>query len=297
MDYELKSAEIACEKANTVADFMEAMEYIDLKEAELRAFSESADMETMEQYYEEAVSGKAEKKEGAIKRAWNAIAKLCAEIINKVKSLLGGKKVKNLGSGRVQTPKARKEIQEKIITFFKKWGNALSHPKSNPKAFAKAVAPLLVLVAGIAALKRTHVKGKKAETVTENASEIAKRTRELEKAAESLQITASEMIGLSSDSVEEFYKLLPTGTPAGNIRSAINSVTKDINSEILAIEKQIDVIDSKMLRLNGSEPYGNPEKLAMSPRELEKERNKDLNKLLEKKKRLQSQVDVLGNIN
>lgn len=196
MDYELSSALLSCEKANTVADFMEAMEYIDLREAELQAFSESADLETMEQYYEEATSANAEKKAGVLKRAWEAIVNLCKQIAEKIQSVIGKKKVDPKKTISIN-PKDW-EIRQKLSEFFKKWGSALSNPKSNPKAFAKAAAALAVVLVSIVAIgKKVVSKGSKKEAT---ANEIGKHLNLFKKATESIRKGANEAKNISEES-------------------------------------------------------------------------------------------------
>lgn len=93
---------------------------IDLREAELRCFEESGDIEVLEEYYSEAEEAKAEKKKGILKRIWDAIVKF----IKDIKNALFGKEIKKAETP-VEAPKGMKATLSKAFKKIKSFGSSL----------------------------------------------------------------------------------------------------------------------------------------------------------------------------
>lgn len=170
MNYYLEEAQLAMEKAIQVSEFYEDMEELNIREAECRALSAGGGFQTLCDYFEDA-TGDSEKKDSIIKRAWEAILNFC----RKIKELFTGKKENKADpSAKVQTDSVMKESRGKIISFFKKYGTALSHPIENPKAFIKAVTPLVAMVAAVKLIKK-----KKSSKVAATVGELQKESKDL----------------------------------------------------------------------------------------------------------------------
>lgn len=90
-------------------------EELDIREAEIRCMEESGDIDLLESYYMEASEENKEKKEGILKRIWNAIA----EFFRKIKDFLfGEKQMKNLENAAKEGKEA--EVPEETKTLFAK---------------------------------------------------------------------------------------------------------------------------------------------------------------------------------
>lgn len=146
----MEEAEIQMQKAIRVSEFYESMEELNMREVELHALNDGGSFDTFCEYYGEAASKDGDKKEGILKRAWESILNL----LHKIKEFFTKKKDRKIDKKKkVAVKKSDQDIRKKIIEFFKKYKNAISHPKSNPKAFAAAIAPLVALVGSIAVIK------------------------------------------------------------------------------------------------------------------------------------------------
>ena len=172
MDFYLEEAQINMEKAILVSTFYEDMEDLKIREAELKALNDGGSFDSFCEYYEDAASD-GQKKDGIIKRAWSAILNFC----RKIKEFFSkNNKTPKNSSEKVEEDANDKEVRGKFFDFFKKWGNALSHPKSNPKAFIAAIAPLAALIVAVKAIRK-----KKSKKVQTTKGELSKETNLIHK--------------------------------------------------------------------------------------------------------------------
>lgn len=88
LEVAVESAELNVDRLLNTFTALETASELDLRDAELRCISESGDIEDLERYYVESKEKTEEKKEGLLKRIWEAIKKMCGSI----KEFFTGKK-------------------------------------------------------------------------------------------------------------------------------------------------------------------------------------------------------------
>lgn len=121
----LENADIAVDRAILAYNTLQQMEQLNLRSAESRLVMESGDVDHLIEYYEEAADETKDKKEGLVKKVWNAILGL----ITKIKEVLFGKgsktdpnKIVEVDSADVEKHKKAKDVVNKINQVWQKPG-------------------------------------------------------------------------------------------------------------------------------------------------------------------------------
>lgn len=150
----LESYEVKLDRLfNTYAAIMEAAE-LNIREAELKCFEESGDMDDLEEYYKEAEEKTAEQSKGIFQKIKEGIV----AFFRKISSSLSGKKDKVSDEGETEAPAGLLGFAQKIINAFKSGFGKLKNALVNHKVGAGVVAAGGVVVATFAFINRDAIK-------------------------------------------------------------------------------------------------------------------------------------------
>lgn len=311
--YYLEEAELQMKKMVRTAQFYDDMKILQIREAENRAFMEDGgSFETLCNFYEEAAE-EVEKKKNIFKRAWEAILNFC----RKIKELFTKNKTSNVDNNKeVSVDKNKRDIRKKLISFFNKWKNALAHPRSNPKAFLKTVAPLAALLASIVALKAVHSHNKKSSKKNDQ-GKVRVKVKELQKDQEDLN---NVVLNTITSAAEEMTQETGTETSEeiNKAKQQMSAVASEVKSQVIDIQAEIKTAEQEISNLRNRsgdlysehlrlEMKGNKEreeKISKNPEELSDEdkniikRGKKLeaeeNELVEKIRGVSRQLDKIS---
>lgn len=164
LEVAVESAELNVDRLLNTFTALETASELDLRDAELRCISESGDIEDLERYYVESKEKTEEKKEGLLKRIWEAIKKICRsikEFFTGKKNTIDPNKTYKAPKGLISKLKAMFGVLKNIGSNIVKWMK--QHWKG--ATFVAVGGILSVILAGKAGIFDKLFKGKPTENV------------------------------------------------------------------------------------------------------------------------------------